>query len=56
MPRVTVVSPNYNKADFIAETLESVRGQTLTDWEHIVVDDGSCDRSVEIVQDYAAKD
>ncbi len=42
-PRVSVVIPAYNVAEFIAETLESVFAQTFTDLETIVVNDGSPD-------------
>ncbi len=48
-PLVSVVIPAYNHERWIAETLESVFSQTLTDFELIVVDDGSKDRTVEIV-------
>ncbi|MBX6365071.1 MAG: glycosyltransferase family 2 protein [Gemmatimonadetes bacterium] len=43
VPRVSVVIPAYNSAPFIAETLESVLTQTYTDYEIIVVNDGSPD-------------
>ena len=49
-PRVSVVVPNYNYGRFIAETLDSVIGQTFTDWELIVVDDNSTDASRKIVE------
>ena len=56
MPKVSIITPCYNCDRYIGKTIESVRAQTFTDWEHIVVDDGSCDRSAEIVQRYAATD
>lgn len=46
----------YNRATLVGETLDSVLAQTYTDWECIVVDDGSSDNSVEIVQKYVGKD
>ena len=49
-PRVSVVVPNYNNACFIGETIESVIRQTYTDWELMVVDDGSTDESWEVVE------
>lgn len=49
-PLVSIVTPCHNAARFIAQTIESVRAQTLTDWEHIVVDDGSTDGSAAIVE------
>jgi glycosyltransferase involved in cell wall biosynthesis len=56
MPRVSVIIPSYNRADLLAETLDSVIAQTYPDWEALVVDDGSEDNSLELAQKYAAKD
>lgn len=56
MPIVSVIIPSYNAADYIAQTLESVLTQTLTDIEVIVVDDGSTDNTRIIVADFANKD
>ena len=39
--RVSIITPCYNSERFIAQTIESVLGQTYADWEQIVVDDGS---------------
>ena len=49
MPKVSVVIPNYNHGRYIAETIDHVIRQTFTDWELIVVDDGSTDASLEIL-------
>jgi glycosyltransferase involved in cell wall biosynthesis len=48
-PKVTVVTPTRNRAVSLAETLDSVAAQTLPDWEHLVVDDGSDDGTAELV-------
>jgi len=50
--RVSVIVPLYNKAKYISKTLNSVVKQTHTDWEIIVVDDGSTDNSLNIVLDF----
>lgn len=52
-PVASIVVPAYNVAATIAETLASLLRQTFTDFELIVVDDGSRDRTVEIVQGFA---
>lgn len=56
MPKVSVITPCYNSEKFIASTIESVRRQSLQDWEHLVVDDGSSDRSEAIIQGYLKND
>jgi glycosyltransferase involved in cell wall biosynthesis len=56
MPVVSVVLIFFNGERFIEEAVQSVRDQTLTDWELILVDDGSTDRSTEIARDVAAGD
>ena len=53
---ITVIIPLYNAARFIEETLQSVQAQTYTDWECVVVDDGSTDNGAEIVQRMAQAD
>lgn len=56
MPLVSIITPVYNAAPWLRETLDTVRAQTLTDWEMILVDDGSTDGSVEILEKAAAED
>lgn len=51
-PLITVIIPTYNRADFIAETLDSLLNQTYEDWECIIVDDGSTDNSMTVIQHY----
>ena len=55
MPLITVIIPMYNAERFIKQSLESVRNQTLKDFEVIVVDDRSTDRSIELVEDMSAQ-
>lgn len=55
-PLVSVLTPVYNGADFIAECIESVLGQTYRNWEYTIVNNCSTDGSLEIAQRYAAKD
>ncbi len=55
-PLVSVISPAYNAASTLAACIESIRCQTYTNWEHIVVDDGSTDESWELLQTLASQD
>lgn len=55
-PTLSIVIPFYDVEDYIGACLASIRSQTLTDFEAILVDDGSRDRSAEIAASYAAKD
>jgi glycosyltransferase involved in cell wall biosynthesis len=56
MPLVSVVLPVFNAAPSLFACLESIRAQTLTDWELVVVDDGSTDDSPLILKRAAAQD
>jgi glycosyltransferase involved in cell wall biosynthesis len=56
MPLVSIVTPVYNAARWLPETLAAVRAQTHTNWEHIVVDDGSTDGSVDLIEAAIAED
>lgn len=53
---ISVVMPAYNSADFIREAIESVLNQTYPHFELIVIDDGSSDNTVQIVEEYQARD
>ena len=55
-PRVSVVMPVFDGARFLAEAIESVLAQSLSDLELLVVDDGSSDGSAAIAARYAAAD
>jgi glycosyltransferase involved in cell wall biosynthesis len=56
MPLVSVITPAYNAARFLRDMVESVRRQTIEDWELVIVDDGSTDDTVAIVERCAASD
>ena len=45
MPFVSVIMPVFNGEKYVAEAIESIQSQTFTDFEFIIVDDGSQDRS-----------
>lgn len=54
LPRISICIPAYRAERFLEETLASVRAQTITDWEVVVTEDGSHDRTEEIVRAFAA--
>lgn len=53
---ISVVIPLYNKENSVRATLESVRAQSYQDWECIVVDDGSTDKSREVAEQFKIED
>lgn len=55
MPFYSLVMPVFNREHLVGATLESVRTQTESDWEIIVVDDGSTDETLAILEDYQAR-
>ncbi|HET7310559.1 MAG TPA: glycosyltransferase [Mycobacteriales bacterium] len=56
MPRVSVVVPIYNVEPFLEECLQSVETQTFTDFEVVMVDDGSTDGSARIAREFEQRD
>lgn len=52
MELVSIIMPAYNSAQFIRHAVESVLAQTYTDWELLIVDDGSTDNTAEIIASY----
>jgi len=55
-PRISVVMCNFNKAPYLDEAVRSILAQTLEEWELVIVDDGSSDGSVPIIEKWAAAD
>jgi glycosyltransferase involved in cell wall biosynthesis len=55
-PVVTVVTPAYNIAKYVGETVDSVLRQSFHDFEYLVVDDGSTDNTVDVVKVHAGDD
>ena len=55
-PDISVLMTAYNAQQFVEETIRSVQGQTLSDFEFIIVNDGSTDRTAEILDGFARQD
>lgn len=54
-PSVSIILPAYNSAHLIARAIESVLAQSFTDWELLIIDDGSTDNTAAVADSYAAK-
>lgn len=54
-PLVSIITPMYNSEHFILETIGSVVNQTYTNWELLLIDDGSTDNTIKIVEDFKSK-
>ena len=54
--KVSIIMPVYKVEEYVAKAIESIQAQTLKEWEFLIVDDGTPDRSGEICDEYAAKD
>ena len=55
LPRVTIVTPAYNQADYLSETIDSVLAQDYPNIEYIVIDDGSTDNTREVLEQYEGR-
>jgi glycosyltransferase involved in cell wall biosynthesis len=56
LPLVTIIIPAYNREHLIGESLDSIIAQTYSNWECIIVDDGSTDGTAEVIKSYILKD
>lgn len=56
LPKISVIMPCFNAVDFVSESIESILNQTFTDFELILIDDGSTDASLNIIKQYARTD
>jgi glycosyltransferase involved in cell wall biosynthesis len=52
-PLVSIITPTYNRADLLAETIESVLGQDYPRMEYLVLDDGSSDSTIQVLESYS---
>lgn len=55
-PLISIIIPTFNRAHYICETLKSIIAQTYTNWECIIVDDGSSDDSLLVINSFVEKD
>ena len=55
-PKLSVLMPAFNSEKYISEAIESILNQTFTDYEFIIINDGSTDNTAKIIQKYAKQD
>lgn len=56
MPEISIITPVYQAEKFLKKCVDSILSQSFTDWELLLVDDGSTDKSSEICRTYAEQD
>ncbi|TCO06901.1 glycosyltransferase family 2 protein [Natronoflexus pectinivorans] len=54
-PKLSIITVNLNNVEGLRKTLDSVACQTFTDYEHLIIDGGSADASIEIIKEYETK-
>ncbi|MBZ0097708.1 MAG: glycosyltransferase family 2 protein, partial [Taibaiella sp.] len=55
-PRISIITPSFNRADVVEETARSIFNQSYSDWEWVIVDDGSTDNSWAVLESFARRD
>ncbi len=55
-PKVSIIMPTYNRANYIVQAIESIQKQTYSHWELIIIDDASTDDTASVVNDCILKD
>lgn len=55
-PTFSVIIPVYNQGDFLGEAIDSIINQTFSDWEIVIINDGSTDNTEAVIEQYAARE